>query len=71
MSESIQHLVHEMGQRLLTRFPQLAEVTFEGQNRTRDPMFTAATDEKRKVYSDPFSAYGMIKLTLKRDATTA
>ncbi len=27
VSESIQHLVHEMGQRLLTRFPQLAEVS--------------------------------------------
>ena len=28
VSESIQHLVHEMGQRLLARFPALAEVSF-------------------------------------------
>jgi urate oxidase len=66
VSESIQHLVYEIGQRLLARFPQLAEVSFEGQNRTRDPMVTSDSDEKRKVYSDPFSAYGLIKLTLSR-----
>jgi urate oxidase len=71
VSESIQHLVHEMGQRLLARFPQLAEVTFEGQNRTRDPMFQTQNDERRKVYSDPFSAYGLIKLTLGRADTQA
>lgn len=66
VSESIQHLVYEMGQRLLTRFPQLAEVSFEGQNRTRDPMVSSDSNEQRKVYSDPFSAYGLIKLTLSR-----
>lgn len=66
VSESIQHLVYEMGLRLLARFPQLAEVSFEGQNRTRDPMVSSDSDEKRKVYSDPFPAYGLIKLTLSR-----
>ena len=66
VSESIQHLVHEMGQRLLARFPQLQEISFEAQNRTRDPMGVSETDERVKVYSDPFSAYGLIKLTLTR-----
>lgn len=66
VSESIQHLVYEMGQRLLARFPQLAEVSFEGQNRTRDPMISSGSGEKRQVYSDPFPAYGLIKLTLSR-----
>ena len=66
VSESIQHLVHEMGVRLMERFPQMAEVSFEGQNRTRDPMGTSETDPKQKVYSDPFPAYGMIKLTMSR-----
>jgi urate oxidase len=66
VSESIQHLVYEMGQRLLERFPQLQEVSFEGQNRTRDPMAVSESDPKIKVYSDPFSAYGLIKLTLTR-----
>ena len=66
VSESIQHLVHEMGLRLLARFPQMIEVSFEGQNRTRDPIAVSETDPKQKVYSDPFPAYGMIKLTMTR-----
>ena len=66
VSESIQHLVHEMGVRLLERFPQMAEVSFDGQNRTRDPMGVSETDPEQKVYSDPFPAYGMIKLTMSR-----
>src|SRR5690606_15445445 len=37
VSESIQHLVHEMGCRALDRYPQLAEISFVAQNRTRDP----------------------------------
>lgn len=66
VSESIQHLVHEMGQRLLTRFPQMSEVSFDAQNRTRDPIAESAADPKVKVYSDPFPAYGLIQLTLVR-----
>jgi urate oxidase len=68
VSESIQHLVHEMGCRLLERFPQLATVTFEAQNHTRDLVAASESDEKIKVYTDPFSAYGNIKLTLSRTA---
>ncbi len=67
VSESIQHLVHEMGQRILTRFPQIAEVSFEAQNRTRDLVAKSDANERVKVYTDPFPAYGVIKLTLKRD----
>ncbi len=69
VSESIQHLVHEMGLRLLARFPQMIEVSFESQNRTRDPIAVSKTDPKQKVYSDPFPAYGMIKLTMNRGAS--
>lgn len=68
VSESIQHLVYEMGQRILARFPQLAEVSFEAQNRTRDPAAVSSSDERVKVFTDPFSAYGMIKLTITRNA---
>jgi urate oxidase len=68
VSESIQHLVHEMGLRLLDRFPQLAEVSFDAQNRTRDPYFESETDPQVKVYSDPFPAYGGITLTMRRGA---
>jgi urate oxidase len=68
VSESIQHLVHEMGNRLLERFPQLAEVRFSAQNRTRDPFFTSEANPEVKVYSDPFPAFGLITLRLTRGA---
>jgi urate oxidase len=66
VSESIQHLVHEMGTRILERFPQLAEVSFVAQNRTRDPVAGSADDPRGTVYSDPFPAYGEITLTVVR-----
>ena len=42
VSESIQQLVWEMSERLLARFPQLAEVSFAAQNRTREPVAARA-----------------------------
>jgi urate oxidase len=66
VSESIQHLVHEMGTRILTRYPQLAEVSFEAQNRTPDPAATSDADPKIKVYTAPFPAFGLIRLTVRR-----
>ena len=68
VSESIQHLVHEMGQRLLERFPHLAMVSFEAQNRTKDPVAVSEADPRVKVYSEPFPAYGLIKLRMRRRA---
>ena len=68
VSESIQHLVYEMGQRLLARFPQMSTVSFDAQNRTKDPIVISETQPQVKVYSDPFPAYGMIRLTLNREA---
>ena len=64
VSESIQHLVYQFGCRLLERFPQLASVTFDAQNRTRDLVVAADNSGREKVYSDPFSAFGSIRLTL-------
>ncbi|HEX5500964.1 MAG TPA: hypothetical protein VFX03_17130, partial [Thermomicrobiales bacterium] len=66
VSESIQHLMHEMGKRLLDRFPQLIEVWFDGQNRTRDPVAVSEEDDRIRVYSDPFSAFGNLKLRMRR-----
>jgi urate oxidase/2-oxo-4-hydroxy-4-carboxy-5-ureidoimidazoline decarboxylase len=63
VSESIQHLVHEMGTRMLERWPQLTEVAFAAENHTRDPV---GEDGPRKVYTDPFPAQGLITLTLDR-----
>jgi urate oxidase len=68
VSESIQHLAHEMGMRILARFPQLSEVSFEAHNRTPDPVAISDTDPKAKVYSAPFPAYGLIRLTVSRSA---
>jgi urate oxidase/2-oxo-4-hydroxy-4-carboxy-5-ureidoimidazoline decarboxylase len=56
-----------MGQRILERFPQLAEVSFESQNRLWDLAVTSETDERVKVYTDPRPPYGKIGLVLRRD----
>lgn len=66
VSESIQHLVYEFGCRLLERFPQLASVTFDAQNRTRDLIVAAEKNGREKVYSDPFTAFGSIRLVQTR-----
>jgi urate oxidase/2-oxo-4-hydroxy-4-carboxy-5-ureidoimidazoline decarboxylase len=66
VSQSIQHLVHEMGQRLLRRFPQLTEVSFEAQNRLWDTAAVSEQDGRVKVYCDPRPPYGRIGLTLRR-----
>jgi urate oxidase len=68
VSESIQHLVHEIGLRLLERFPQLDEVSFEARNLTRDLIAASPENEQIKVYSDPFPAYGLIKLNMGRNS---
>jgi urate oxidase len=67
VSMSIQHLVHEMGQRLLARFPTIAEVSFEAQNRLWDTASVSEADPKLVVYCDPRPPYGSIGLTLARE----
>jgi urate oxidase len=65
VSESIQQLVWEMSERLLERFPPLSHVSFSAQNRTREPIAERAGDDRIRVSSDPFPAFGTI--TLARD----
>ena len=67
VSLSIQHLVHEIGQRMLTRWPQLSEVSFDAQNRLWDLVGEAPDDEAVKVYTDPRPPFGRIGLVLRRD----
>ncbi|CAN5568214.1 hypothetical protein BH23CHL8_BH23CHL8_01380 [soil metagenome] len=67
VSNSIQHLVHEIGTRMFERYPALVEISFEAQNRTLDPADEDATDERRQVYTDPRPPYGRIGLTMRRD----
>jgi len=66
VSMSIQHLMHEMGQRLLARFPQLSEVVFDGQNRLWDTVVVSEANPKIKSYCDPRPPYGSLHLTLRR-----
>ena len=66
VSKSIQHLVHEMGQRLFVEHPQLVEVSFEAENRLWDTASVSPADERVKVYTDPRKPYGVIGLTLTR-----
>ena len=67
VSKSIQHLVYEMGQRLLKRFPQMQSVYFGAENRLWDLAFESEENPKVRVYCDPPPPYGQIKLTLNRD----
>ena len=50
---------------LLAVWPQLSEISFAAENRTRDPL---GEDGPRKLYTDPFPAQGLITLTLEQDA---
>ena len=61
VSESIQQLVHEMGKRLLERYPPLRSVEFVARNMTRDPY-----GDDRKVFVPPFPAFGTITLKMTR-----
>lgn len=67
VSLSIQHLVNEIGEAMLDRWPQLSEVSFEAQNRLWDLAVTSEADQRVKVYCDPRPPFGKIGLTLRRD----
>jgi urate oxidase/2-oxo-4-hydroxy-4-carboxy-5-ureidoimidazoline decarboxylase len=62
-SASIQHLVNEMGVRILDRCREIGTITFEAQNRLWDAV-EAANDAA--VYTDARPPYGLIELTLER-----
>ncbi|MEM9950674.1 MAG: factor-independent urate hydroxylase [Chloroflexota bacterium] len=66
VSMSIQHLVYEMGIRLLETFPQMESVWFVAQNRLWDTA-SEVDGEDAKVFMDPRPPYGEIKLKLTRD----
>ncbi len=68
VSESIQRLVHEMGQRLLERFDVLSEVAFTSENHTHDPVPGTDPHADRRAYTAAFPAWGLITLVLTRQA---
>jgi urate oxidase len=67
VSLSIQHLVHEIGTRMLERWPQLTEVSFEATNRLWDPGVQSEEDSRVRTYTDPRPPFGKIGLVLRRD----
>ena len=66
VSLSIQHLINEIGARMLERWPQLSEVSFDTQNRLWDLVAESSDDPTVKTYSDPRPPYGHIGLVLRR-----
>jgi urate oxidase/2-oxo-4-hydroxy-4-carboxy-5-ureidoimidazoline decarboxylase len=62
-SASIQHLLHEMGTRVLARFQGIAEILFWAENRLWD---TAEDGDGATVYTDARPPYGLIHLLLRR-----
>jgi len=66
VSLSIQHLVNEIGGRMLERWPQLAEVSFEATNRLWDPGAVNEADDRIKTYADPRPPFGRIGLVMRR-----
>jgi urate oxidase len=67
VSLSIQHLVNEIGTRMLERWPQLAEVRFAATNRLWDTGAVSETDDRVKTYADPRPPFGRIGLVMRRE----
>jgi urate oxidase / 2-oxo-4-hydroxy-4-carboxy-5-ureidoimidazoline decarboxylase len=66
VSLSIQHLVNEIGRRMLERWPQLAEVSFQATNRLWDPGVESEADPRVKTFADPRPPFGRIGLVMRR-----
>jgi urate oxidase len=62
-SESIQHLVNEMGSRALAQFPEIDNIAFQAQNRLWD---RAQEADGVTVYTDARPPFGVITLSLGR-----
>ena len=62
-SESIQHLVNEMGSRALAQFPEIDNIAFHAENRLWD---TAQAQDGVTVYTDARPPFGVITLSLNR-----
>ncbi len=67
VSLSIQHLVNEIGLRMLDRWPQLASASFDAQNRLWDLGTESPDDPRIRTYADPRPPFGHIGLVLRRD----
>jgi len=70
VSLSIQHLVHEIGLRMLERYPELTQVSFDARNLTWD-LGQGSPEEvpgsEPKVFTDARPPFGRIGLVMHRD----
>ncbi|MEH7179892.1 factor-independent urate hydroxylase [Neobacillus vireti] len=58
-SPSIQNLIYRIGSRILERFPQLLEVTFESNNRTWETVLDEiSAPQEGKVFTEPRPPFG-------------
>ncbi|PSA97216.1 factor-independent urate hydroxylase [Bacillus halotolerans] len=64
---SIQNLIYHIGCRILTRFPQLADVSFQSQNHTWDTVVEEIPGTKGKVYTEPRPPFGFQRFTVTRE----
>jgi urate oxidase len=70
VSLSIQHLVNEIGNRMLQHWPQLSEASFEATNRLWDPGLQSEGDPRMRTYADPRPPFGRIGLVLRRNESS-
>ena len=64
---SIQYLIHLIGCRVLERFPQLREVSFQSQNHTWDPVVEKIPNSAGKVYTEPRPPYGFQHFSVTKE----
>nr|WP_129688227.1 urate oxidase [Gottfriedia acidiceleris] len=65
-NRSIQHLVWEIGLRVLQRFPQLSEIQFESNNRTWETVVQSIPNSKGSVFTEPRPPYGFQCIVITR-----
>ncbi|EXX86905.1 uricase [Paenibacillus darwinianus] len=65
-SPSIQFLIYRIGLRVMERFPQLAEIGFESNNRTWETVVEPADGESPGVFTEPRPPYGFQGFTMTR-----
>jgi urate oxidase/2-oxo-4-hydroxy-4-carboxy-5-ureidoimidazoline decarboxylase len=64
---SIQHLIYLIGRKVLARFPQLAEIRFESNNRTWETIVETIPGSQGKVFSEPRPPYGFQGFSMTRE----
>lgn len=66
-SPSIQHLIYRIGLRILERFPSLAQVRFESNNRTWETIVENIPGSEGRVYTEPRPPYGFQGFSMTQD----